>query len=214
MSREDNTMETDNHRITRRELLKRGAIVGGVTVWATPVVQVVGMGKAYAKDVSPGCTRYCLKWEVDDNSPTGELTCPPAEEVWSNKWEELGRRTTTGKGTILECPGDGINDGGAANALANRPGFEFVVYGAEDSGFWVAFPDDIFVADLEDQSEPWSGAVKCGQGNTKLTKTQLNTEPDPCLDDYNRIFIPDCGNGKDISHLELIVDWCPGGPST
>jgi hypothetical protein len=39
-------------------------------------------------------------------------------------------------------------------------------------------------------------------------------EDDPCLvdansDPYLRIFIPACGTGHDISHLELIVDWCP-----
>ncbi|NND03066.1 MAG: hypothetical protein HKN91_09785 [Acidimicrobiia bacterium] len=203
-----NTEQTN--QLTRRELLKRGAIVGGVTLWATPVVQVVGMGRAYAKDVSEGCTRYCLKWEIDGNSPTGALTCPPAENVWSNNWQELGRRTASGKGTILECPGDGINDGASADAIADRPGYEFVVYGDVASGFWVAFPSDVAVADLEDQAEPWSGAAKCGQGNVKLTKSQLGMEADPCIDGYNRVFIPVCRNGRDISHLELIVDWCPG----
>ena len=41
--------------ITRRQALKRGAVLGGALVWATPVVQVVGMRPALAQTVSPGC---------------------------------------------------------------------------------------------------------------------------------------------------------------
>ena len=41
--------------ITRRQALKRGAILGGALAWATPVVQVVGMRPAFAQTVSPGC---------------------------------------------------------------------------------------------------------------------------------------------------------------
>ena len=38
--------------ITRRQALKRGAILGGALVWATPVVQVVGMRPALAAPLS------------------------------------------------------------------------------------------------------------------------------------------------------------------
>lgn len=41
--------------ITRREALRKGAILGGALAWATPVVQVVGMKPAFAQSVSPGC---------------------------------------------------------------------------------------------------------------------------------------------------------------
>lgn len=42
--------------LTRRQALKRGAILGGALAWATPVVQVVGMRPALAQTVSPtGC---------------------------------------------------------------------------------------------------------------------------------------------------------------
>ena len=40
--------------ITRRQALKRGAILGGALAWATPVVQVVGMRPAFAQVASPG----------------------------------------------------------------------------------------------------------------------------------------------------------------
>lgn len=41
--------------LTRRETLKRGAIFGGALVWATPVVQMVGMRPAFAQETSPAC---------------------------------------------------------------------------------------------------------------------------------------------------------------
>ena len=41
--------------ITRRQALKRGAILGGALVWATPVVQVVGMRPALASVPSGLC---------------------------------------------------------------------------------------------------------------------------------------------------------------
>lgn len=41
--------------LTRRQALKRGAILGGALAWATPVVQVIGMRPAFAQTVSPAC---------------------------------------------------------------------------------------------------------------------------------------------------------------
>ncbi len=46
--------ETPN-QISRREILKRGAFVGGAVVWATPVVQTLGMGRAFAATPSDTC---------------------------------------------------------------------------------------------------------------------------------------------------------------
>jgi hypothetical protein len=42
-----------NVGLTRREALKRGAMLGGALVWAIPVVQTVGMTAAMAQTVSP-----------------------------------------------------------------------------------------------------------------------------------------------------------------
>jgi hypothetical protein len=39
--------------ITRRDLLRRGAVLGGAVVWTTPVVQTLGMGRAFAQTASP-----------------------------------------------------------------------------------------------------------------------------------------------------------------
>lgn len=62
--------------ITRRDLLRRGAILGGAVVWTTPVVQTLGMGRAFAQSTSPEggqdisyiavvCDEFFIKWEDD-----------------------------------------------------------------------------------------------------------------------------------------------------
>ncbi len=69
--------------ITRRDLLKKGAVLGGAVVWVTPIVQSVGMGRAFAQATSPcmppisyiamnvtcGGIPYFIKWEADLDTP-------------------------------------------------------------------------------------------------------------------------------------------------
>ncbi len=59
----DGPSPAESARINRRELLKRGAVAGGTVLWATPVVQTIGMGTAHAATPSPTCTIYCLEWK-------------------------------------------------------------------------------------------------------------------------------------------------------
>ena len=54
--------------VTRRDILKRGALVGGALVWATPVVQTIGMQRAQAQVVSPELLFF------DDFSQEGNST--------------------------------------------------------------------------------------------------------------------------------------------
>ncbi|MBT8206896.1 MAG: hypothetical protein HKN07_05250 [Acidimicrobiia bacterium] len=50
--------------ITRRDALKRGALIGVGAVWATPVIQSIGMSRAFATVVSdPDATYYAIKIE-------------------------------------------------------------------------------------------------------------------------------------------------------
>jgi hypothetical protein len=75
-----------NQGLTRRELLKKGAILGGALAWAAPTVQIIGMQPAMAAHVSDRC--ICVKFDgSDDNGNywtsignTGENqgTCIPA----------------------------------------------------------------------------------------------------------------------------------------
>lgn len=45
--------EETSQGITRRDLLRRGVVLGGAVVWTTPVVQTLGMGRAFASTASP-----------------------------------------------------------------------------------------------------------------------------------------------------------------
>lgn len=265
--------------LTRREALKRGALFGGALVWTTPAVQAVGMRSALAADVSPGCLRFALKWEVDGNRQTKDLTCYlpdqgiDAQPIWTNSWAALGGKpmvvdlteaeresaateldeesaggdgpSTTGPpeqaqsehaaeaaggadpgetdsaeakgspakpeaplktppGNCLVPPDDAINDDAAAASLTTRTGMEFVVYGSSETGLWVAFPEDCAPADIG-----VFAAAKCGNDDERCLEVSGGVEPDPCLDGYNRVFIEACTNGKEISHIELILDVCP-----
>ena len=215
--------ETNSNVVSRREILKRGAFVGGAVLWVTPVVQAVGMGRAYAKDVSTGCYRYCIKWDAggsnlppDVNPP---LTCTDnganAYPVWGNVWTELGKPPPE-KANALTCVDTGgANDLASAEFItAKRTGRKFVVYGDQTNGFWVAFPPDIKLAYLADVNL-YSVGAKCGQTLARFTP---EVKVDPCYTDpdgvpFNRIHIPAyCGSGSNgISHIEMIVDWCPNG---
>ncbi len=208
--------ETNSNTISRREILKRGAFVGGAVLWVAPAVQVVGMGRAFAKDVSPNCSRYCIKWDFDTNAPPPDVTQPltctkggtiSAYPIWGNTWTAIGNAADVAK--ALTCT-DGTDTDTSAMAITNRSGNEFVVYGTQLAGFWVAFPPDTKLAYLADVGLESVGA-KCGTATATFTPT---VEDDPCYTDPNgvpfkRIHVTGCNNGSDISHIEMIVDWCP-----
>jgi hypothetical protein len=54
---ETNVAEADERGISRRDLLRRAAIVGGSVVWMAPAIQTL-TPRAYA-DVSPGVSTCC-----------------------------------------------------------------------------------------------------------------------------------------------------------
>ena len=61
--------ENQEQGISRRDLLKRGAALGGAVVWATPVVQTLGMGRAYAQTTSPvgkDISYIVIQWDCDE----------------------------------------------------------------------------------------------------------------------------------------------------
>ncbi len=73
-------MDSQQEGLTRREALKRGAAVGGAMLWASPVVQTIGMSRAAAAATSPvetnlsfiallavcdGVTHF-IKYEIDE----------------------------------------------------------------------------------------------------------------------------------------------------
>lgn len=50
----ESTTDDTRSGVTRREAIKKGAIVGGTVLWVAPLVQSVGMGSASAQTPSPG----------------------------------------------------------------------------------------------------------------------------------------------------------------
>ena len=64
----------DESGMTRRDLMRRGAIVGGTLLWVAPAIQSIG-SKAYAQTGSPLCTA-CLATQFDPDGPGG---VPPTE---------------------------------------------------------------------------------------------------------------------------------------
>ena len=71
--------------LTRREILKRGALFGGAVLWTTPVIQTVSMSRAAAQVASPGC--YAFKIERRDgqiicDQPGGAQDCLDSPELY------------------------------------------------------------------------------------------------------------------------------------
>jgi hypothetical protein len=70
---------TDSHDgVSRREILKRAAIAGGVA-WAAPVIQSITT-PAFAQVTPPGCAAGCFWVKVDEGNicedANGTVTCP------------------------------------------------------------------------------------------------------------------------------------------
>ncbi|MBT8206897.1 MAG: hypothetical protein HKN07_05245 [Acidimicrobiia bacterium] len=88
-------------QVTRREMLKRGAVTGVAIAWATPVIQTVSMSKAFAQTASdmptttttteppPPATYYAVKIEPTNNcvdisgqtNPTGAGQCLDVDAI-------------------------------------------------------------------------------------------------------------------------------------
>jgi hypothetical protein len=49
------TEQQHSQGLTRREVIKKGALLGGTVMWVTPIVQTVGMSRALAQEPSDNC---------------------------------------------------------------------------------------------------------------------------------------------------------------
>lgn len=92
--------EIESQGISRRDLLKRGAALGGAVVWATPVVQTLGMGRAFASTASPTGTAIsyiAITWSCDGGQ-TYNFSKNEANGSPNGTWEPS-------PGTIPGCEG-------------------------------------------------------------------------------------------------------------
>ena len=97
--------EETGQGISRRDLLRRGAALGGAVVWMTPVVQTLGMGRAFAQTASPP------PGGGQDISYVGiNVVC--STESFFVKWEGGGWEEMPGNAPLCADPADlgqGVN---------------------------------------------------------------------------------------------------------
>jgi hypothetical protein len=79
--------ETNREALSRRDALKRVAVVGGTLAWATPVVQTISAGPAFAQyptveapsfialNVTCNGTAFFIKYQTDQCRESGGLDC-------------------------------------------------------------------------------------------------------------------------------------------
>jgi hypothetical protein len=88
--------EEVNQGLTRRDLLRRGAVLGGAVIWTTPVVQTLGMGRAFAQTASPieggkDVSYAVISWECDGATlkvkwePGGVLHSGRSSRLWKHR---------------------------------------------------------------------------------------------------------------------------------
>lgn len=174
---------SDGDGLSRRELLRRGAIAGGALAWAVPTVQTLGMGRALAAEPSGGCVLYCIKYEADEG-----------------RWTSLG--SSKSQGNCFVCSSE------AVNGLPPTIG-QAVVSGTAATGFTVTLPPGCTVFDSASTGTPdelagRSGVwVKCGSKKQGAgCELQL---VDPGSTTFT---VSPCGSGKAISHFELLIRCC------
>lgn len=128
-------MADSQQGITRRDLLRRGAVLGGAVMWTTPVVQTLGMGRAFAANGTPvggkDVSYAVISWE-----------CNGVSERKKVKWEPgVGFST---QGALPDCDNVGGTYAGAvpeglAVSIASNPACILVTVPAADA---FGCPDD------------------------------------------------------------------------
>jgi hypothetical protein len=100
--------------LTRREVLKKGAKLGGTLLWVAPVVQAVGMSPAMAQVASEG-NRCCLSVRITDlQIVTGDGGDDDVEVTYTHY--NCGTEVLHHIDTYLEGSVDGGSTWGAPNA--------------------------------------------------------------------------------------------------
>ncbi len=88
MSQQDSGLGHEG--ISRREVIRRGAVVGGTLVWAAPLLQSL-TPPAYAQYAQCGC---CYCWEGDMQAPTKDLCLDNSSSGFLASAEECRRWCT------------------------------------------------------------------------------------------------------------------------
>lgn len=136
--------------LTRRQLLKRGAALGGALVWTTPVVQVIGLNPAFAQATSPLCNVfYAVKIERN------EFGSPVCEDIAGQE---------SGPGRCLDVPA-GVVSGGCGKIDLSQ-------VSALDGQDWVV----VLPGDCTFQNGDF--AIKTGDGSECVTDPEVEFDPE------------------------------------
>ena len=123
-----------NQGITRRDLLKKGAALGGAVVWVTPIVQSVGMGRAFAQTPSPctpGISYIAMNVKCDRTPDEKCFDAPDPDNLYFIKWEATNGFEGDWEPDPDSVPGCGFTPDGT-KAKGDCLGFEVKV---DPSGF-------------------------------------------------------------------------------
>lgn len=189
--------------LTRRDLLKKGAVLGGALAWGAPVVQVIGMRPALAQSTSPSCPNlYCVKAEA---GAWTFLNCSKGQ---------TGRER--GGGNCLGLPNDQGDLSEAPESVLSAIDVDpnaTCLEGTEDAvpGVKVTLPANCRLAgDDNEAGSPdafvggVSAAAKCGSKGGEQT---CDAPAEVTTDEDGRTvlcFPLECSNGTEISHIEII----------
>ena len=163
--------------LTRRELLKRGALIGGALAWATPAVQLIGMQPALASHVSELC--FCVK---DESEPIGSGPLVP-----------LGGSS----GECLRADRQGCTD-----TPPTLDG-EFSVTNNGNGSYTIEYPAN---CELIAVSIKCGGGSPDGDCLHEACDCQFLVTPDPESNETSNfftVFDSDCKNETSVSHIEM-----------
>lgn len=160
--------------LSRREVLKRGAALGGSLIWAAPTVQAIGMSPAFAQDASPRCNVYYAV-KID---PTAEGGC---EDIYAQRG---------GPGKCLDVVGTASGAG-----FTVSPGGCGRIAGMNTAG-------DDWTVTLAAGCQLWDDAVgiKTGGGSACLGSPTWDYDAAT----RTITFFTPGGPGSGISHVEFI----------
>ena len=164
--------------LTRRELLKRGALIGGALAWATPAVQLIGMQPALASHVSEIC--FCVK---DESIPIGSGDLVP-----------LGGS----QGECIDSSPDDVNCTDPPPLLDS----EFTVTNNGDGSYTIKYPENCDLVAVSVKCGGGSPGMDC---DSDICHCIVDVTPDSTSGGSNFFTVSDgdCRNETSVSHIEM-----------
>ena len=172
--------------VSRRDFLKRGAVLGGAIAWATPLVQTIGMRSALAQTASPACN----VWYAAKIERVGDTAVGVCIDIYD-------QTNPQGKGECLDT--DSLGPTIEAGACDHLQGWSLAPQGAGNKSWTVTLDDQCLFVDGSGRCK-----VKSGGDCFETVESGPNAGKDVCqwdLDTRTLTFLsPD---GQDVSHVEF-----------